>query len=126
MKRTIALLSIIGLGLSLSAPVFAAKHHESRVDVRQERQWDRIEQGRESGELTRREFRRLKKEQRQIALLERTFLEDGRLSRLERRLLKAKQDEASKNIFRLKHNERAVGRQRADDHRHADRVRWQR
>ena len=76
----------------------------NRVDRRQERQHARLIQGRRSGELTRREFRKLKKQQRKIGRMERRFWHDGFLSGKERRRLERAQDRASRHIARLKHN----------------------
>lgn len=76
-----------------------------RVDRRQDRQRARLIQGRRSGELTRGEFRKLKKQQRKIGRMERRFSSDGFLSGKERRRLEHAQDHASRRIARLKHND---------------------
>jgi hypothetical protein len=76
-----------------------------RVDRRQDRQRARLIQGRRSGELTRGEFRKLKKQQRKIGRMERRFSSDGFLSGKERRRLERAQDRASRRIARLKHND---------------------
>ena len=76
-----------------------------RVDRRQDKQRTRIVQGRRSGELTRGEARRLKKQQRKINRMERRFSSDGYLSGRERYRLERAQDRASKRIARLKHND---------------------
>ena len=75
-----------------------------RVDRRQDRQRARLIQGRRSGELTRGEFRRLKKQQQKIARMERRFSWDGYLSGKERRRLERAQDRASRHIAHAKHN----------------------
>ena len=92
-----------------SLPSYDAKHHDTyraKVDARQERQWRRIKQGVRSGELNRKEVKKLKRQQRKIAGLERSFFDDGRLSRKERRVLMDRLDAASERIYRLKHNDR--------------------
>jgi len=76
-----------------------------QVERRQERQRVRIAQGRRFGELSRGEFRRLKKQQRKIARMERRFSSDGHLSGKERRRLERAQDRASRRIARFKHND---------------------
>lgn len=76
-----------------------------RVDRRQEKQRARIAQGRRSGELSRAELRRLKKQQKKISRMERRFSADGYLSGRERRRLERAQDRASRRIARLKHND---------------------
>ena len=62
-----------------------------------------------SGELTRKEAKRLRKQHRHIARLERKFSKDGFLSRHERRKLRRELDAASDRIYRLKHNDRYRG-----------------
>ena len=86
-------------------------HH--RIEQRMDRQHRRIEHGIRNGELTRREARRLRKEQRHIAKLERKFFRDGHLDGHERRTLRRELDTASDRIYRLKHNDR-----RRDDGHH--------
>ena len=76
-----------------------------RVDGRQDRQRARLIQGRRSGELTRGEFRRLKKQQKKIGRMERRFSRDGYLSGKERRRLERVRDRASRHIAHAKHND---------------------
>ena len=76
-----------------------------RVDRRRDRQWSRLLQGRRSGELSRGEFRRLKKQQRRIGRMERRFSSDGYLSGRERYRLERAQSRASRHIARAKHND---------------------
>jgi len=76
-----------------------------RVDRRQDKQRARIVQGRHSGELTRGEAHRLKKQQKKINRMERRFSRDGYLSARERYRLERAQDRASRRIARLKHND---------------------
>ena len=75
-----------------------------RVDRRQDKQRARIVQGRHSGDLTRGEARRLKKQQQKINRMERRFSRDGYLSGRERYRLELAQDHASRRIARLKNN----------------------
>ena len=85
--------------LSFAAPAFA-----DRVDARQARQADRIEQGLRNGTLTRHEAAHLKAEQDRIAAMERQAERDGRLSPAERARLDAAQDAASRHIRAEKHD----------------------
>lgn len=80
--------------------------YQHYLDRRQARQQHRIEEGWRSGELTRKEMKRLRKNQRRIAHLERKFKADGYLSRRERQALRGALDEASAGIHRKKHNDR--------------------
>ena len=81
-------------------------YHDNRFEQRLDRQHLRIKQGVRSGELTRKEAKRLRKQHRRIVRLERKFSRDGHLSRQERRTLRQKLDAASDRIYRLKHNDR--------------------
>jgi hypothetical protein len=86
-------------------PAHAGHRHGSGVWDRLERQHARIEQGVESGELSRKEAKTLRKQHRKLHRLAREFREDGVLSRKERRILDRKLDKASDLIWTLKHNE---------------------
>ncbi|HZP85986.1 MAG TPA: hypothetical protein VFB54_04140 [Burkholderiales bacterium] len=74
------------------------------VNKRQHRQHQRIVQGIRSGELTRSEARALRAEQRAIRAEEREFKADGELTRGERRELHRDLNEASRDIYREKHD----------------------
>lgn len=100
MFKIIATAAAATVTLTLAAaPAFA-----DRVDYRQARQADRIEQGLRNGSLTRHEAARLKAEQERIAALERQAERDGRLTREERARLNAAQNHASRNIYSEKHD----------------------
>ena len=89
-------------------------HHANRLEHRIDRQHRRIERGIHSGELTRKESKRLHKRLRQIAKLKRRYTRDGFLDRHERRKLHSKLNAVSNRIYRLKHNDRY----REQHHRH--------
>ena len=95
---------------------------EKRVDRRQDRQWDRIQSGIDSGELTRREAKRLMRGQRRIERMENRFERDGYISPREQRKLERALNRNSKRIKRAKHNDRqgyGYGRRQYDwPHRH--------
>ena len=97
---------------------------ENRIDRRQAKQWERISNGIERGDLSRKETRRLLKNQRQIAQMERRFERDGYYSPRERRIMQNALDRASHRIKRAKNNEHfpRYGRQshgwRRGHHRH--------
>ena len=82
------------------------RRFERHLDKRQTRHLRRIEHGIDSGELTRKEARKLTRQQWRIARVEKEFSSDGRYSRKERRILEAKLDKASDGIYRKKHNDR--------------------
>jgi hypothetical protein len=110
MKKLLALASITSLAI-LAMPA-QAKHSSpkldriDRIEQRLENQRYRIREGIDSGELTRKESRRLRKQQRLIKRLTRRFMYDGYLDRYEFSELKHELNRASKRIYRLKHNDR--------------------
>lgn len=75
-----------------------------RSSIRDQRQTRRIRQGIRSGEITRPEVRRLKKEQRRIDNAYLRASADGHLNQRERQRLNKMQDRASRHIYRAKHN----------------------
>ncbi|NLZ40479.1 MAG: hypothetical protein GX886_04345 [Comamonadaceae bacterium] len=74
------------------------------IDQRETNQFARIQQGVASGQLTRRETRRLEREQAAIARTEDRAKADGVVTRSERRRLHTMQDAASRDIYRQKHD----------------------
>ena len=129
----VALLAVSALGLTVSAVAqargyghgssyenYAPQHRfERRVDRRQARQWDRITDGIDSGELSRGEAKRLMRSQRRIARMENRFERDGYLSSHERRKLQRALDRTSQRIKRAKHNDfPRHGYHRGWGHRH--------
>jgi hypothetical protein len=75
-----------------------------RINARQQVQRERIQQGVRSGELTRRETRNARADQRDIRQLERSYKSDGELTRAERRDLTQEQNQASRQLYRNKHD----------------------
>jgi len=80
---------------------------DPRVNARQHNQHDRIRQGVKSGELTRPELRKLAEGQRDVRQLERAYKSDGTLTAAERRDLHHEQNQASREIYKQKHDEQA-------------------
>lgn len=74
------------------------------VDKRQERQEQRIEQGKASGELNNREARRLERQQKGVARAEAHAKADGTVTPRERKRLHNMQDGTSKRIYKQKHD----------------------
>ncbi|WP_455217034.1 hypothetical protein [Kaarinaea lacus] len=111
MKKAITLFSIISLGV-LSMPAVAHQYSSfkdrnnrmDRIEQHIERQHYRIREGINSGELTRREARRLRDQQQYIVRLSQRFMHDGYLDRYEFRELQKVLEHASQQIYRLKHN----------------------
>lgn len=73
--------------------------------AQQERQRDRIEQGQDTGELTNKEARDLKNQQRDIQQDRRDARSDGVVTNQERRQIKQKQQEASEDIYDQKNDD---------------------
>jgi hypothetical protein len=84
----------------------APRGFANQVDRRQATQRARIRDGRQNGQLNRRELGQLRQDQRRINRLENRFGADGRYSPRERRVLDRNLDRASRNIARAKNNDR--------------------
>lgn len=80
-----------------------------RIDKREQRQEDRIQQGAASGTLTAQETQRLEKEQAHIDKMQDRAAADGQVTKKERAKITAAQHEASQDIHRKKHNRRNAG-----------------
>ena len=74
------------------------------VDAREKNQHDRIKDGVQSGELTRKEAAHARANQRNIKHAEAKAKADGVVTPAERAKLDAKQDKASKRIYKNKHD----------------------
>ena len=97
-KMSWAMLMLAGL---LALPVAEA----GSVDGREHRQRERIREGVRSGELTRHEAARLRREQTRVRREERRYRASGdSLSRRERRDLQRDLDRSSRHIRRQKHD----------------------
>jgi hypothetical protein len=94
---TLSAVFILGLGIAAFADT-------PYVDRRERREQQRIRQGMRSGELTRREGRRLEAEQGRIRGYEWYAKSDGHVSRAERRRLDHMLDRANHDIYRQKHD----------------------
>lgn len=102
--RKALLASIAVLGAFTAVPAFA-----DDIDATRYRQQDRIQQGRASGQLTRSEYIELEREQARIGAMIHRARADGRVDPYERRQIAAAQDEASRHIWREKHDAEARG-----------------
>ncbi|HEV8689381.1 MAG TPA: hypothetical protein VGQ91_03720 [Ideonella sp.] len=74
------------------------------IDKHEASQASRIKQGRQSGELTRHESRRLKAEQKSVDRAQTKAAADGTVTAQERQAIRKRQDRASKDIYRQKHD----------------------
>lgn len=77
-----------------------------RNEARESRQEYRIDRAARRGDLTRREYRQLQRQQHRIDRAQRRAARDGYVSRRERREIQHMQNRASRNIYRKTHNRR--------------------
>lgn len=113
-RTTLAAVAAAALSLSAHAapPAGAASAATPGIDKRQAHQERRIDHGVASGELTRREARRLNREQHAIDQAENRAKADGVVTARERKRLHHMHDGASADIARQKHDRQE--RPRAD------------
>jgi hypothetical protein len=100
-KVIVSALFVLGFALSINAqnaPVTPV------VDAREHNQKERIKDGVQSGELTKVEAHKLRKEQRGVKKAEARAKADGEVTPAERAKLDRKQDRASKHIAKQKHD----------------------
>lgn len=96
---------LIATAAILVATTATASAHSVRpIDRALDHQASRIEQGRQTGQITWREGLKLRAEQREIARLRNAYLSDGRLTAREFRDLRRRQTSASWHIVNEKHD----------------------
>ncbi len=100
MKKMIAILIILGVSFTAAT----AQTLTPEINKTQKNQQLRIHQGAKSGELTRRETRKLENQQRVIRHSKRIAKADGIVTPGERKQIRNEQNRASKNIYMKKHN----------------------
>ena len=93
------------MALLLVTVAAQAQTRTPRANTRQVAQQARIQDGKQSGELTQGETNALRAEQRHIRRSERRAKADGEVTVEERRRLERKQDRASRHIRRAKNNQ---------------------
>lgn len=102
--RTLAAATLTFAAAGAFAQAASAPAATPRVDQRQANQEKRIDQGIASGELNKRETRRLEKEQNVIDRAENKAKADGTVTKAERRRLHKMQNHASRDIRHQKHD----------------------
>ena len=98
---------LIALALFAASGALAHADEAPRAEAATQRnvnQQERIAQGLESGELDTREAARLEREQAAVDRTEARALEDGRITGREQAAISAKQNAASADIYRQKHD----------------------
>ena len=84
--------------------VFGLSAEAHRNQSRERNQQSRIRNGVQSGELTQKEAKKLRKGQRKVDRLQKGAMEDGVLSPEEKARIEKAQDRQSKRIYRQKHD----------------------
>ncbi len=90
--------------LAFAAPALAQGVDTTRLDKREARMEQRIDQGKASGALTDKEAAKLEKRKAKLEKAEDHAKADGDMTRQERRHLNKKADRLSRDIHREKHN----------------------
>ncbi len=98
---SVILITVFALGLSIAA----SAQNTPRVDRREHSQQRRIRHGVRSGELTKREAHRLRRQQRVTRAEERAAKADGKVTKRERRHLNRRENRTSRRIYRQKHDQ---------------------
>jgi len=99
MKKRVFIISVLlvgGFTFSIARTPVANK--------RQINHQQRIHQKAQSGELTKVEFIQLEQQQRQIQRIKKRAKADGVFTQKEKAIIRSKQNEASRNIYRKSHN----------------------
>ena len=96
------------IALALSSVLSVSAHAQSAASETQRdaNQQERIEQGLQSGQLSTREAGSLERDQQRIDRTEARDMRDGSLSPQEKVQLQHEQNQASRDIYRDKHNAR--------------------
>jgi hypothetical protein len=101
---TMAIATILLGTAAISTVQVAPAEARMTINQRQSHQRYRIYRGTRNGSLSYRESGRLNRQQYRIDRQESRFRANGRLSIRERRILRMNQNNASRNIYRLRHN----------------------
>ncbi len=104
-KKTIAIALLFGSVLFIPGVILAKDPMATNpYQRRQHNQTDRIKAGVKTGELTRYEARKLKREQRQIRKYRQQATRDGRVTGHEKRTIARLQNKANSHIYNARHN----------------------
>jgi hypothetical protein len=111
MKKVVSVLIAIGISMGLASVTYAQEETTGGtrtpvINKRQRRQQKRIDQGVRSEELTKRETLRLEREQYGIQQEKKEAKSDGTVTKRERVGLHRELNQASRHIYRAKHNRR--------------------
>jgi len=104
MKIKAFFIALFAIAFSLNTQAQTATPNITKHQLNQQK---RIKQGVKSGELTKKEHLKLKRQQVNIQKTKRAAKADGKVTRKERAVIKTKQKAASRNVYRKKHNARS-------------------
>ena len=104
MKRIFSILFTVSLLFGISA-IASAQTRTPKINQREHNQQRRINQGIRSGELTRREARRLDAQEGRIRADEAIAKSDGKVTKAERRHIERELNRTSKHIYNQKHDD---------------------
>jgi len=96
--------AVVIAAFALPGVALAQTKSTPRIDQRQEKQEQRIEQGVKSGALNKKEAARLEKGQDRVQKMEDKAMTDGKVTRKEKARIEHAQDVESKRIARQKHD----------------------
>jgi hypothetical protein len=103
-KVIVALFFMLGLASAMFAQTGTPGVKTPGINERQKDQQERIGQGVKSGELTAKETARLERQQHRIQRDKRQAKADGTVTKAERAEIRARQNNASRNIAHQKHD----------------------
>lgn len=107
-QKPIKMKKLIVLGaFMLTAGLMCAQTQTKKANQRQKNQTTRIVNGAKSGELTKKETKKLMGQQRNIQKTKRAAKADGVVTKREKAAINRKQNAASRNIKRKKNNNRS-------------------
>lgn len=106
MKKIMTSLMAVALTLGIITTTFAQDTKTPVINKRQQRQSNRVKQGIKSGEVTGKEAVGLALEQKAIQRQEARAKADGNVTTKERAKIHRSQNQASKDIYKAKHNKR--------------------
>ena len=119
-KMLLSVLALAATGAAFAQPAAlgtpSSPTATPRVEQREAKQERRIEQGEQSGQLTRREAKRLQAEQGRVERAEDKAKADGKVTAQEHARLNHMQDRASRDIYREKHDRQRAERAERAEH----------
>lgn len=101
MKRFILIISVL---LFAATSIFAQEAKTPKLDRKQKKQIHKIEKGIKSGDLTRFEAKKLKKQKHKLAKMEKRAKADGKVTKRERIRLNKEAKKLDRKIYKEKHD----------------------